>query len=51
MYIISGSTLRKVGITVKPFQEASALMTGSVYDISNHPMFLGFVLLLSGVVI
>jgi protein-S-isoprenylcysteine O-methyltransferase Ste14 len=43
--------LRKAGTTVKPFQESTALITNSVYSISRHPMYLGFVLLLSGVAI
>lgn len=48
---IADSALRQAGTTVKPFQESSALITGSVYGISRHPMYLGFVLLLSGVAI
>jgi protein-S-isoprenylcysteine O-methyltransferase Ste14 len=43
--------LHKAGTTVKPFQESSALITGSVYGISRHPMYLGFVLLLVGAAI
>jgi protein-S-isoprenylcysteine O-methyltransferase Ste14 len=45
---IADGALHKAGTTVKPFQESSALITGSVYGISHHPMYLGFVLLLSG---
>jgi protein-S-isoprenylcysteine O-methyltransferase Ste14 len=43
--------LRKAGTTVKPFQESTALITTSVYRISRHPMYLGFIVLLSGVAI
>jgi len=49
--IIADGALRRVGTTVKPFQESTFLMTVSVYSISRHPMYLGFVLLLSGVAI
>jgi len=47
--IIADGALRRVGTTVKPFQESTFLITSSVYRISRHPMYLGFVLLLSGV--
>ena len=46
--LLADSALHKAGTTVKPFQESSALITGSVYRICRHPMYLGFVLLLSG---
>jgi len=49
--IIADGALRRVGTTVKPFQESTFLMTVSVYSISRHPMYLGFVVLLSGVAI
>jgi protein-S-isoprenylcysteine O-methyltransferase Ste14 len=48
---VADGALHKAGTTVKPFQESSALITGSVYGISRHPMYLGFVLLLIGVAI
>jgi protein-S-isoprenylcysteine O-methyltransferase Ste14 len=37
--------------TVKPFQESTTLITGGVFRISRHPMYLGFVLILIGVAI
>lgn len=49
--IIADGVIHKAGTTVKPFQESSALITHSVYGISRHPMYLGFVLLLGGVAI
>src|SRR4030066_753666 len=49
--IIADGALRRVCPTVKPFQESTFLMTVSVYSISRHPMYLGFVVLLSGVAI
>lgn len=36
------------GTTVKPFQTSTALVTGSVFRISRHPMYLGMVLSLLG---
>jgi protein-S-isoprenylcysteine O-methyltransferase Ste14 len=41
--IIADGALHKAGTTVKPFLESNALVTGSVYGISRHPMYLGFV--------
>lgn len=43
------SAFKKVGTTVKPFQESSKLVTGGAYKISRHPMYLGYVLILLGV--
>lgn len=37
--------------TVKPFQRSSALVTNGAYRICRHPMYLGFVLILSGIAI
>lgn len=36
------------GTTVKPFQTSTALVTGGVFGISRHPMYLGMVLSLLG---
>jgi protein-S-isoprenylcysteine O-methyltransferase Ste14 len=45
------SAFRKARTTVKPFQESAALVTGGVYRISRHPMYLGFVLILIGLAV
>jgi protein-S-isoprenylcysteine O-methyltransferase Ste14 len=37
------------GTTVKPFETSTALLTGGVYKISRHPMYLGFILILLGI--
>ena len=37
--------------TVKPFEESSSLVTNGVFRISRNPMYLGFVLILTGVAI
>ena len=39
---------RKVGTTVKPFQESTTLVTTGAYRISRHPMYLGYILILLG---
>lgn len=47
--ISADKALHVANTTVKPFQESNALVTGGVYGISRHPMYLGFVLILIGV--
>jgi len=37
--------------TVKPFQESNVLVTDGVFGFSRHPMYLGFVLILTGTAI
>jgi len=49
--IIADNALHKAKTTVKPFEESTTLVTSSVYRISRHPMYLGFVLILVGVAI
>jgi protein-S-isoprenylcysteine O-methyltransferase Ste14 len=49
--ILADGALHKANTTVKPFQESSSLVMDSVYGLSRHPMYLGFVLLLIGVAI
>ena len=41
----------QVQTTVKPFEESSNLVTNGVFRISRNPMYLGFVLILTGVAI
>jgi protein-S-isoprenylcysteine O-methyltransferase Ste14 len=47
--LIADSAFHKARTTVKPFQESTALITGGVYRMSRHPMYLGFLLILIGV--
>lgn len=37
--------------TVKPFEESTSLVTDGVFRFSRNPMYLGMVLILSGVVL
>lgn len=54
--VLIGSTLNLLAdrvfkthdTTVKPFERPSHLMTGGVFAISRHPMYLGMVLILGG---
>ncbi len=43
------AALKAAGTTVKPFQPSVALVQGSAYRWSRHPMYLGYVLILAGV--
>ena len=45
---IGDGIFRKVGTTIKPCQESTALVTGNVFCLSRNPMYLGYVLLLTG---
>jgi len=47
--LIADQALKQAETTVKPFQESTTLITHSVYRVSRHPMYLGFVLILIGV--
>jgi protein-S-isoprenylcysteine O-methyltransferase Ste14 len=47
--LIADRAFHKTGTTVKPFQESAALITGGVFRMSRHPMYLGFLLILIGV--
>ncbi|HDH57573.1 MAG TPA: isoprenylcysteine carboxylmethyltransferase family protein [Bacteroidetes bacterium] len=49
--LAADKALKKHETTVKPFQKSTALITDGVYGISRHPMYLGFVLILGGVVV
>jgi protein-S-isoprenylcysteine O-methyltransferase Ste14 len=54
--IVIGTTLNLLadrafkthGTTVKPFERSSHLLTGGVFAVSRHPMYLGMVLILGG---
>jgi protein-S-isoprenylcysteine O-methyltransferase Ste14 len=49
--LFADGALHKAGTTVKPFMESTSLVTGGIYSVSRHPMYLGFVLLLTGIAI
>lgn len=49
--LIADRYFKKVGTTVKPFEKSTVLITDSVFKISRHPMYLGMVLILTGLAI
>jgi len=49
--LYADKALHVANTTVKPFIEANVLVTGGVYGISRHPMYLGFVSVLAGVAV
>lgn len=49
--LVGDSTFKKCKTTIKPFEESTTLVTHGVFQISRNPMYLGFVLILSGLAI
>jgi protein-S-isoprenylcysteine O-methyltransferase Ste14 len=48
--ILADQAFKRFGTTVKPFEESTYLVTDGVFRVSRNPMYLGFVLLLAGLV-
>jgi protein-S-isoprenylcysteine O-methyltransferase Ste14 len=49
--LLADSYFKKAGTTVKPFEKSTTLITESVFKISRHPMYLGMVLILTGLAV
>lgn len=49
--LVADQVFRKVGTTVKPSEQPTVLVTDGLFRFSRNPMYLGFVLLLAGVVV
>jgi protein-S-isoprenylcysteine O-methyltransferase Ste14 len=49
--IVADRAFKNHGTTVKPFEEPTALITGGMFRVSRHPMYLGFVLILLGIAV
>ena len=47
--LAADSALKKHGTTVRPFEDATTLVTTGVYRYSRNPMYLGMMLILVGV--
>lgn len=49
--LAADKSFREAGTTVKPFEESTVLVTSGVFRLSRNPMYLGYVLILSGIAI
>jgi protein-S-isoprenylcysteine O-methyltransferase Ste14 len=49
--LLADQAFKQHKTTVKPFEESTFMVTSGVFRISRNPMYLGFVLLLTGIVI
>ena len=49
--LVADAVFKKAQTTVKPFETSTALITTGVFRISRHPMYLGMLLILIGLVI
>ena len=47
--LIADNSFKQAETTVKPYQESSCLVTSGAYKISRNPMYLGMVLILTGI--
>lgn len=48
---MADKALHQANTTVKPFEASTTLITNGVFQISRHPMYLGFVLILIGLAV
>ena len=46
--LMADKSFKIYGTSVKPLEESTFLVTGGVFRLSRHPMYLGFVLILLG---
>jgi protein-S-isoprenylcysteine O-methyltransferase Ste14 len=49
--LIADRALKEHKTTVKPFEKSTVLVTDGAFRVSRHPMYLGFVLILTGIAI
>lgn len=49
--LYSARLFDRIGTTIKPFEESSALLTGGPYRFTRNPMYLGMLLALAGIAI
>jgi len=49
--VIASNAFDRIGTTVKPFEESSALVTGGVFRLSRHPMYAGMIVLVTGIAV
>ena len=51
MNLIADGAFKRVETTVKPFQESSELVTDGIYAYTRNPMYVGYLLMLTGLAI
>lgn len=49
--LVADRAFKKYRTTVKSFEESAILVTGGLFRMSRNPMYLGFVLILTGIAI
>jgi len=49
--LLADMALKKAQTTVKPFEDSSTLITTGVFRVCRHPMYLGMILMVSGVAV
>ena len=49
--VVADQQFKRHGTTVKPFHESSVLVADGVFRLSRHPMYLGMVMAILGIVI
>jgi protein-S-isoprenylcysteine O-methyltransferase Ste14 len=47
--LVGDNAFKQARTTIKPFQESSTLVTNGVFQISRNPMYLGMILILTGI--
>jgi len=47
--LVADAAFKKADTTVKPFEKSTLLITDGVFRVSRNPMYLGFILMLSGI--
>jgi protein-S-isoprenylcysteine O-methyltransferase Ste14 len=47
--LVADKAFKRLGTTVKPYEESTSLITDGVFRFSRHPMYLGMVLILIGI--
>jgi protein-S-isoprenylcysteine O-methyltransferase Ste14 len=45
------NSFKRANTTVKPFQESSNLVTDGIFQMSRNPMYLGMILILTGIAV
>ncbi len=49
--LVASRAFRRVNTTVRPFTESSVLVTDGLFRVTRNPMYLGFVLIVTGLAV